>query len=508
MNKRVFTKTTLTSLFCVLLLTASACGGEAAPVSSSDNGTTAPAESIPVETEAPLPPEYTAPGHDYGGETVTIAAVDYYTNHNGGMWRAADYCEVFTNGENGDPINDAIYRRNQMLAENLNVNVELFSISDFSKTSQEFRKPVMAGDDIIDIGFVQARSLPSLLNGETLIDLHDLPGIDFSHTWWDQASLAELELYGKLQAVTGDISLYINYAPITYFFNKQIIANLDLENPYTLVDSGKWTLPKAMEMSKAAANDLNGNGQMDVEDSFGMLMEPTTLGYTVSASGIRMTNKDKDGNPQLALDLDRTTKLVDQFLPFMQDMDINILSENYSKDYDDVFADLMLAMFIDNRGLFFNNQLLVALNLRDMNADFGILPPPKLDETQNAYCVPINDWWGTFTVVPKTNTKDEMTGDVLEAMGYYGQQYITPAFIETTVTDKALRDNDSSRMLEIIFANRVYDLAVFYDWGGVNSMFSQMIYNKTDATKFVSTYTSLESKAAKAIEKAITQLKG
>ena len=495
----------LTSLLCALVLTASACGEAASPVSAPDDGNTADTAALQAETEAPVPAEYTAPGHDYGGETITLAAVDYYTNHNGGVWRAADYCEVFSSGENGDPINDAIYRRNQMLAETLNVKVELFSISGFANTASEFRTPVMAGDDVIDIGMVQARSLPSLLTGNMLVDLHELPGVDFSHSWWDKAALEEVELYGKLQAATGDISLLISFAPITYFFNKQLIETLDLENPYALVDSGKWTLPTAMQMCKAAARDLNGDGAMTIEDSFGMFFEPTTLGYAVSASGIRMTDKDKDGNPQLALDLDRASKLIDQFLPFMQDKNLNILSSNYT-GYNNTFTDLMLPMFIDNRGLFYNNQMLVALNLRDMNADFGILPPPKLDEAQNEYCVPINDWWGTFSVVPVTNTKYEMTGDVLEAMGFYGQQYITPAFIDTTVNDKALRDEDSSRMLEIIFSNRVYDLAVFYDWGGVNTMFSNLVGNKNGASKFTSTYASIEKKAAKAIEKTVAEL--
>ena len=508
MNEKTTKRTAVISLLCALLLTAASCGEAAAPVSGEDSGNASPADgTAQAETEASVPAEYTAPGHDYGGETVTIAAVDYYTNHNGGVWRAAGYCEVFSSGENGDPINDAIYRRNRTLSETLNVNVELYSISSFGNTTAEFRKPVMAGDDIIDIGMVQADSLKNLLTGSMLIDLYDLPGIDFSHSWWDQAAISELELYGKLQAATGDISLLLSFAPITYFFNKQLIASLDLDDPYALVDSGKWTLPAAMEMCKIAARDLNGDGQMTIDDSFGMFFEPATLGYTVSASAIRMTGKDKDGNPEIAFDLDRASKLIEQFLPFMQDKNMNILSSNYT-GYNNTFTDLMLPMFIDNRGLFYNNQLLVALNLRDMNADFGILPPPKLDEAQDTYCVPINYWWGTFAVVPVTNTKYDMTGDVLEAMGYYGQQYITPAFIDTTVNDKALRDEDSSRMLEIILSNRVYDLAVFYDWGGLYGMFSPLVSNKNGASKLASTYASIEKKAVKALGKTIEELQG
>ena len=162
-------------------------------------------------------------------------------------------------------------------------------------------------------------------------------------------------------------------------------------------------------------------------------------------------------------------------------------------------------MFCENRALFFTNQLMVALNLRDMDADFGIIPTPKYDETQKDYMCPINDWWATFLVVPVTNSKYDMTGHVIEALGYYGQQYIRPAYFETTVQGKTLCDEASIEMLNLILDNRVYDLASFYNWGNVFQMYNDIAYNTR--LNYSSEYAKIEKKAKAALEDTIELLR-
>ena len=481
----------------------SACGETAAAPSEQ----TAPTENSAAVTEAVTEPaEYVSTGKDYGGETVTVSAVDYYTTGNRGVWRAQDYCEVFSNGENGDALNDGIYRRMVLVQEELNVKLALYSVDSFDNLVNDFRKPVMAGESVFDIAMMASNRLPSLLGTQMLVDLNTIPGVDFSHTWWDQTAREELTLFGQMYAATGDISLYISYAPITYFFNKQVVETLDLENPYQLVRDGKWTLDKAIEMSRQTAADLNGDGVMNpLDDRYGMCLEAASMYYTVAGCGLRLTTHTDDG-VQLAVSTDKTEAVTSKMQEFMNDANVNVSNGKIKLGYSNNFVELMLPMFKENRALFFNNQILVALNLRDMDANFGILPPPKADEQQKDYCCPINDFWGMFATVPVTNTRLELTGDVLEAMGYYGQQVLTPAFIETTVRGKSLRDGDSAEMMELIFANRVYDMGSFYDWGGVKSMFATIADSPN--SKFSSTFAKSESKIQKAIDKTIAELEG
>ena len=496
-------KQSLSLLIASLLLAASviSCGSDTqAPQIDASTASTTEALTTEAVTE-PLSTEYDIPEVDYGGETFTIAAMSGVVS----LWRAASYCEIYSEGENGDPLNDAIYQRNRKIAETLNVNIEVYPMDDFGSSSTELRQIIQSGEDVYDIALVQADGLRNLLGTGGLVDLYTLPNVDFSHTWWDQGSVAEMTILDKMYTVTGDISLYLNYAPITYFFNKKLVTELALDDPYQLVRDGKWTLDSVISLSKAAAADLNGDGVMsETDDRYGMLSEPGSLTFATHAAGVSLTDKDADGLPVLNVDVERAAAVSDLFAPFMRDTNINLMNVTVKGSYGNPFTELFLPMFTENRALFYNNQLLVALNLRDMEADFGILPAPKLDEAQENYHTPFNDWWGTFLIMPVTNTNYEMTGHVIEALGYWGQQLVKPAYMETTISSKALRDEASLEMLDIIFDNRIYDLATLYNWNSIDS-FSSDLANSSQS--YASRYAKIEKSVTKSIEKTIEQLK-
>ena len=46
------------------------------------------------------------------------------------------------------------------------------------------------------------------------------------------------------------------------FFNKKLIEEYDLDDPYALVKSGEWTLDRLFSMSSEMLLDLNGDGEI------------------------------------------------------------------------------------------------------------------------------------------------------------------------------------------------------------------------------------------------------
>nr|MBQ4318159.1 hypothetical protein [Clostridia bacterium] len=242
-----------------------------------------------------------------------------------------------------------------------------------------------------------------------------------------------------------------------------------------------------------------------INDSYGMLCEPGSMMYMVAACDVRLTTTGSDGIPEITVNSEKTVDLVEKFVPFMNDRNAVTHSGQYT-GFGNVFTEVFIPMFVENRALFYNNQLLVAMNLRDMEADFGILPAPKYDESQDEYLGIANASWMSFVTVPVTNGQIDMTGHVLDCLGYYGQQLVTPAYIDTTITSKTLRDEDSAEMLELILASRDYDLAFFYNWGNLYSSFlSTFVSNNT--TDFASSYASIEPTAQAAIDKTVEQIR-
>nr|MBQ4317633.1 hypothetical protein [Clostridia bacterium] len=478
-------KLTSLALLAAMLMTAASCASDTADNTAE---TTTSAETTVAETTTE-PPEYIAPeGVDYNGETFTICSNSWDV----GVWVFGGYCESFAKEENGDPINDALYQRNRKVEEELNIKIDLYPIRKQSSTT-EITTAILSGDDMFKVASPNGSSLPTLLNSAGMLtDLNKLETFDYTASWWDQRSVEEFNLYDTQYAVTGDFNLFNKGAVITNFFSQKLVSDLKLDDPYKLVDDGKWTLDKMFEFCSAAARDVNGDGQMIAEDDcFGLMGEGSTTMQFVRGTGQRLSERTADGDIKIVFNSEKTVSVVEKFIPFFRNKEINLYSGDHSKNYSNVFLELFAARFIEDSAMFYSNQLLVALNLRNMEADFGILPLPKLDESQDKYYGSTNNSWCTFVVVPVTNGKLEMTGNVLNSLGYHSQQIVTPAFIDQTVMDKALRDENSARMVELIFDTQSYDIAQYYNWGNVNTVVNSM--TNSNIIAFASEYAKIEA---------------
>ena len=154
------------------------------------------------------------------------------------------------------------------------------------------------------------------------------------------------------------------------------------------------------------------------------------------------------------------------------------------------------SIFTENRCLFYTRYLKAASWFRDMDTDFGILPYPKWDATQQDYCNTMHAYGTSYISVPITTADQARTGAVIESLAYYGQKQLTPAYYETTLKGKYFRDEESAAMLDLIFKSRFFDIGMYYQFGGYNEMVITMMQQKK--TDFVSMY---EKKEAKALEK-------
>lgn len=489
---------TCTLLLAMLLL--SSCG-QAEPVSEDTQDTTSGTNVETVETVAES--EYISPGTDWEGATFTIGAADYY-KQGGGVWVAQDYCEAYADAT-GDPLHDALFERNNLVEEELNIDLDVYSFTALGGTpGTELKQLVQAGETLIDMASLPGSSLPTVLSAGILLDMHTIPGIDFSHSWWDEASVETFEIVDNLYAAASDFNLSTAFSPITFFFSKTLVEQHDLGDLYSMVQEGTWTMDAAIAMSETVSQDTNGNGEVDIlEDTFGMLMEAVSMTSAIFGGGVKLTEMDAAGKPVIAIDSERASAIVEKMQSFFFN-DKTTLHNGRIKGYSNVFTELFLPTFQENRALFYNNQLLVALNLREMDADFGILPHPKYDTEQESYYGPVNNFWATFVTVPVTNGRLALTGDVVEALGYYSQQVVTPTYIEKTIQGKTLRDAESEEMLNIILHTRVYDLGSIYDWGGISSMFSSL--GNDSNLQFSSTYASKEKGIQTAIDKTIKEI--
>jgi hypothetical protein len=117
--------------------------------------------------------------------------------------------------------------------------------------------------------------------------------------------------------------------------------------------------------------------------------------------------------------------------------------------------------------------------LRDMETDFGIIPPPKFNNEQSDYCVAIHPGCTSSIAIPVTVENTERTGTILEALTAESKYTLLPAYYDISLKTKFARDDESQEMLDIIFANRIYDLGQVFSWGNAQAFYEQQLSKGT-----------------------------
>ncbi|MBO7404749.1 MAG: hypothetical protein J6V24_07275, partial [Clostridia bacterium] len=99
--------------------------------------------------------------------------------------------------------------------------------------------------------------------------------------------------------------------------------------------------------------------------------------------------------------------------------------------------------------LFFLGKLNGMESMGDMEADYGIIPMPKYDESQPGYCTQI----ATATqiiLVPVTTGSAEITGHVLETLSFFTWRDVVDEYYENALQSRYSRSEATSEMLDII----------------------------------------------------------
>jgi hypothetical protein len=287
-------------------------------------------------------------------------------------------------------------------------------------------------------------------------------------------------------------------------FNKKLQMDYGIENLYGLVNDGKWTLDKLLELCKVVSVDVDGNGKMDDKDAYGFLYQRDTMTSFLSGCGEFVGGKDEDDLPVLTLNTPKALEVLDKLYDILYDEKYCFHVMKFFDPTSIGFTDGMNMMFQDDRALFMWIRMADVENLRSMETDFGILPTPKYDEKQEQYLQTVNPYVGVLTAVSQSAASIENAGAVLEYMAYESKYVLQPAYYEVVLYNKIARDEESGKMLDIIFGNRAYDIGDVFNFGSLGSDLLNM--TMTFDRNISSKYEKKEASALKAIDKLIEKI--
>ena len=474
-------------LLAAMLLASCGQAGETETTAAPVDGETTAAETEP-ETEDPY--RDTVEAEDFGGRVFNLLLRDEGSEIS---WSIFDAVAEEATGEG---INDAIYNRNLTINEKYNVEIT----GEMNKNSlNTLNNSVKAGDSTYDAAFLNTYDSGSAAQAGSLMDYGLLPDIDTAKPYWDQRCISDLSIGNKVYFLTGDISTIDKKATWILMFNKSLIADFDLESPYDVVNEGRWTIDKFQEMSADVSSDLNGDGQWTKEDQYGLATTPDTVHGLFYSCGGTYIQKDENDLPVFDMDIELCTTILETTGIILSNKENTLLTTNITGSAN-VITDIRNC-FIEGRALFYGEVMFHVAGLREMADDFGIIPMPKLNEAQEDYVTYTNPA-GPMLVVPMTTADPVCTGKVLESLASESHYTLTPAYYDIALKGKYARDTDSAAMLDIIFANRVYDLTQAYGWGTMPTSFKDLaIKGSTDLASLVA---SRQKNFDSAIEKFVS----
>ena len=405
--------------------------------------------------------------------------------------------DIYTEEQNGETLNDAVYIRNRNVEEKLNINIAQYK-SD--RVSNDVKKTVSAGDNSYDAIFGDMYESSGMAQNKLVMNLKEMPYIDLDKPWWDKNAEQDLSVKNKLYFTVSDISTMAKACTRLLIFNKKLVKDFELGDPYEHVKNNTWTFDVYAKMVKSVYVDVNGNGQYDDEDIYGVIRENHSPYFFSVGFGERLTTNDGNGYPQITYNTDRLYDAINKICDLYFDDSICRGVENmkHTANFTNVYT-YARSLFSNDRFLFHLAGPLILEEFRDMESDFGLLPMPKLNESQPRY-YHTTDPDSAILSIPITCDPNK-TGAALEAMAAESMYTVTPAYNETLLKRKYVRDDESEFILDIVYASRTYDLCRLFGWGGLNFLMDGLTAKKS--RNLASEIEKIQNKTQKAIDKTV-----
>lgn len=382
MKKR---STRLAALFMTTAMILTGCGStpasnssEPSKESSASKESTSEASSVPSSEEETLSKTDQAKAElDFGGETIVFCYPPGY-----GMI-------------NTDGTSVSLARRDARMKElEEKYNCKIEQRDDASTYWENMVTGIASGSPEGHIMVTQEAQLLTWAEAGAVADLTaamEKTGIDFTDSTKYSQIVRKYSSYNNQQYGFSEPAPYVS--GMYWFFNKRIFEEMQLGDPYEMVEKGEWTWDKVTEIAQKATK-RNADGTIE-QYGLGSMMVADFLGALCASNGTSMCSFDASGQAKFTLADEKGMRAFQQFSDWLFKDKVALINDG-SLDWDATIAD-----FINGKVAIFcgSNPVLNNAKSTPMADDFGIVPPPKgPDVTKNT----IGGAMGQFYFIPKT----------------------------------------------------------------------------------------------------------
>ena len=457
--------------------------------------TTAPqATEAPQENAAPTTEEILGfSAEDNGRRTFTI------------LTNSTSAYEFNVKSETGDIVDDAVFKKESMVEEYLGIEIELIHESGLWKTRAAFNakntNAYATGDDTYDlVNNMLVCTLPLAQQG-VFVNVNELQYTNFDQPWYITDMTENYGIKGKLYGILSDHSLSLYKDLSVIFFNATIFENQKSDvNLYDLVRKNEWTLDKFIELTSDMASDLNGDGQYDIDnDLLAYFGEAVPNGTWMTSMDIDIIDLNSDGTYTYHGLSDRLTDLYTKLanyrksVPGIIDHDSNGKTPGHFPPRE-TFAEGKVAMM--------SNHIYTTEYIRDMENDYGIIPIPKYDQTQENYISQVGTSTSTL-FIPQNQDDLDLIAKFIECEAYFGYTKVSPIYYEAALKARYANDPNISEMLDIVRQNATIDFLFVYSTSLSSSPYMLLRDFSNPKTNLASWFTTNKRMFISSVDKLI-----
>ena len=453
-------------------------------------------ETVPeTEAENLFPPiEYEFPHEDYNGHTFRI------------LTRGPYVTEMDSEELDGEILNDSIYARNLAVEERYNITIEAYATDDDGHGPTSVRKIVQSGDTSTDLIVGSCYGIMPLTVNNLFYDLNTLENLDLSTRCWSQMLKEAATIYGRTFIASGSIALQYFKRTYALAVNRNLSESfgIKIDDIYSSVLGGTWTLDHMIDLTKDIYVDTNGDSLFDKDDVYGcgILLNCMNDGWWTSCD-ISLFKKDEEGGVYLDCDINKLETINSKLRDYVW-----ISGGVLPMSEDTIYSREITANGTENP--FYEDKLCMttirlhftdSAKMREMQADYGIVPYPKFNENQEDYYSYIHDAF-SIVMIPLSCSDPEMSAAVMQALAVEGYNQVMPAYYGVVLTEKYARDKESVKMLDIIFSNVNLDTGWLFSSflnGLPQKLLREQVWKNEDTLQ--STYEKMQKSINKSIDK-------
>lgn len=351
----------------------------------------------------------------------------------------------------GTPYNDTWVELMDEVEYLYNCKITALAPLDVSSMFTIIQPEVAAGEKYADLVVTTQWQYGYFLGADLMMDLNKLD-VNWDNPWWNQ-NIRNMATFNGATKVGGGSFIFDTAQTWLLYYNEAIWQECGFEDPYKLVDEGRWTQDLFAEYCRTAAKDQDGSGMLDsYDDRWGVVAADGDFCRAwYQALGGKYFTTDDEGKVVMGCNTDRTYTIIEK-MSNMVKKDKTVCTLSFEGEAEKV------TQFINGGTLFYAYMPGVG-GLQDMEDDWGVIPLPKLDESQTEYMSGVDHNSCVFGV---TNANEDIkeVSVVLEALGRHAMKLENIYWPDYKDTYWRHEEDDTRMVSDYVVGHGQHDLAL------------------------------------------------